>query len=130
MWMPQKLRQVLAERAKSSQYLAEIVAGTDNQQRLLNDKLTETIVVLTDLSNVLRSQLAAVVEGSRRQQKLLDEKMTVMIGVLNDTNNLLRSRLDGVVQGLDMNAQLLNSQSRMLDEKLDALIRSSHSQAS
>ena len=108
--------------AKSTQYLAEIAAGTDNQQRLLNDKLTEAIVALNDMSNVFRSKLDAVVAGSNNQQNLLNEKLSTTIALMNDQTNVLRAKLDAVIAGVD-------NQSRLLNEKLDALIKSSAGQS-
>jgi hypothetical protein len=90
MWLPQRLKRMFGHQAQSTQYLAELVVGADNQQRLLNDKLTEAIVALTDVSNVLRSRLDAIVAGSGQQQKLLNEKMSTLIGVMDSTTNLLR----------------------------------------
>src|SRR5947209_4971801 len=137
----QKLKHAFGQQARSAQYLAEIVAGIDNEQRLLNDKLTQAIVALTDISNVLRSKLDAVVAGSKHEQRLLNDRLGTTIAQLNDVANVLRSKLDGVLKGLDDNARLcnskfdaviagLNNQTRLLNDKLDALIASStrHSQ--
>jgi hypothetical protein len=129
----QHLRWVLTERARSTQLLAEIRAGSENQQRLLNDKLSEAILALNDISNVLHSKLKVVAEGSDNQQKLLDEKLGRTIDLLSNVTNMLKSRLDAVVGGLDNNSKLLNnkldaviaglnSQTRIINEKLEALI--------
>ena len=90
MWIPRKLRQMLAHRAKSTQLLAEIAAGSDNQQRLLNDKLTEVIVALNDVSKVLHSRLDAMVAGSNNQQKQLES----IIASLNSQTRLLSEKLN------------------------------------
>jgi hypothetical protein len=99
MWISQKLRQVFGQAAKSTQLLAEIRAGSDNQQRLINDKLDETIGALTDVSKVLRTKLDAVIAG------------------LDNNNRIMNSKLDAVITGL-------SNQTRLINEKLDALIAS------
>jgi hypothetical protein len=40
----QKVKQAFVHQAHSTQYLAEIAAGSDNQQQLLNEKLSEALV--------------------------------------------------------------------------------------
>src|SRR5882762_3957143 len=101
MGIVQKLKEMLSQRARSTQYLAEIAAGSDNEQRLINEKLTETVVVLTEISNLLRSKLDAVIAGSNQQQKLLNDKLSATIAQLNDVSNVMRTRLDAVVGALD-----------------------------
>jgi hypothetical protein len=98
MWIPQKLRQILGDSAKSTQYLAEIAAGSDNQQRLINDKLIEVIVALRELSNVLGPKLDAVVAGSNNQQRLLNAKLDAVIAGLNDQTRLLNDKLDAIAK--------------------------------
>ena len=98
MWIPQTLRQVLGLQARSTQYLAEIAEGTDNQQRLTNDKLTEAIVALNDVSNVLRSKLDAVIAGSDHQQQLLNDKLDAVIAGLNNQTRVLNEKLDAVIK--------------------------------
>ena len=129
----QKLKSVFVQQALSTQYLAEIAAGSDNEQRLLNEKLTQAVDTLSDMSNLLRSKLDAVVAGSKHEQRLLNERLGATVTQLNDMTNLLRSKLDGVVKSLDDHAKLsnskfdaliagLNNQTRLLNEKLDILI--------
>jgi hypothetical protein len=131
-----KLKSHIVQLLRSPQYLAAIAAGSDNEQRLLNDKLMQAIAILTDMSNVLRSKLDALVAGSKHEQRLLNERLGATIAQLNDMTNVLRSKLDGVVKGLDDHAKLsngkfdalitgLNNQTRLLNEKLDILIANS-----
>jgi hypothetical protein len=103
MWIPRKLRQMLAHPARATQLLAEIAAGSDNQQRLLNDKLTEVIVALNDISNVLRSRLDAMVVGSNNQQKQLE----AIIAALNNQTRLLSEKLDIAVTNSAPQSQLV-----------------------
>ena len=136
----QKLKQVFVQQARSTQYLAELAEGSDNEQRLLNDKLTQVIGALTDMSDVLGSKLDAVIAGSKHEQRLLNERLGATIAQLNDMSNVLRSKLDGAVGGLDDHAKLsqskfdaliagLNNQTRLLNEKLDILITNSAQQS-
>src|SRR5262249_15720622 len=108
MWIPQKLRQMLSHRARSTQYLAEIAAGSENQQHLINDKLTEVVAALTDISTVLRARLDAVVVGSDEQQKLLNDKLIEAIGAVTDVSKVLRTKLDAGVAGSNQQERLLN----------------------
>jgi hypothetical protein len=84
MWVPQKLRQMIGLQIRSTQYLAEIAAGSDNQQRIINDKLNELIGVLSDISDVQRTRLDALVAGSDHQQKLINAKLDAVIAMLDN----------------------------------------------
>jgi hypothetical protein len=91
MWIPQKLKRIFDHQARMTQYLAEIAAGTDNQQRLINDKLIEAIGALTEMSKVLHSKLDTVV------------------GRLDHNAELLNNKLDAVIAGLSNQARLHGS---------------------
>jgi len=71
-------------RVRSTQFLAEITAGSDNQQRIINEKLNEIISVLADISEVLHSRLDALVAGCDHQQKLLNAKFDAVIDRLDN----------------------------------------------
>lgn len=81
---------------RSTQYLAEIAAGSDNQQRVINDKLNEIIGVLADISDVLHSRLDALVGGCDHQQKLLNVKLDAVIARLDNQNKLLDRELNKI----------------------------------
>src|SRR5262245_52126475 len=133
MWIPEIFRRLSADWNRSSHALAQIAAGTDNQQKLINDKLTEAIVALTHMSDALRTRLDSVVAGIDQEQRLLNEKLSKVIEQLADQTGVIEPRLSAIIQGLDNNSQLLNNklnaiiagtgnQTRVLNEKLDALI--------
>lgn len=92
------LRRLFGNANKSTQYLAEIVSGTANQSRLINDKLNETMSGVDGQTRQLCGKLDAVIEG------------------LDNQSQLLNSKLEAVVLGLD-------HQSRRINEKLDTLIK-------
>ena len=75
---------------RSTQYLSEIAAGSDSQQRVINDKLNEIIGVLTDISDVLRTRLDALVAGSDHQQKLINAKLDAVIARLDNQSKAAR----------------------------------------
>jgi len=106
---------MLADRAKSTQLLAEIAAGSDNQQRLLNDKLTEAIVALNDVSNVLRSRLDAVVAGSNNQQKQLE----ALIAGLNNQTRLLNEKLDSDITNSARQSQLVGKEPNWPNRRIE-----------
>jgi hypothetical protein len=114
MWIVQKLREMLSHQARSTQYLAEIAAGNANQQRLTNEKLTEAIASLKDITNVLRAKLDALIAGSNEQQRLLNDRLNTTIAQLDGMSNLLRTRLDAVAGDLER-------QTRLVNQKLDAI---------
>jgi hypothetical protein len=95
MW--QKLKQVLGHGAKSTQLLAEIRAGSDNQQRLINDKLGETIGALMDVSNVLRNRLDAVIAGIENNSSMVNNKLDALIAGLNNQSRILNEKLDTLI---------------------------------
>src|SRR5262245_66518800 len=90
-----KLKQVFVQQARSTQHLAEIAAGSDNQQRLLNDKLTQAIVALADLSDLLRSKLDAVVAGREHEERLLNDKLGMTVGQVSEMTDVLQSKIGG-----------------------------------
>jgi hypothetical protein len=59
-----KLKRRLTANRRTPQYLAELVAGSDNQQRLFNDKIIEVIACLANMTNVMQTRLDAVIAGS------------------------------------------------------------------
>jgi hypothetical protein len=101
MGITEKLKEMLSHRARSTQYLAEIAAGGNNQQRLINDKLIEVIVTLRDLSNALSSKLDALVAGSNNQQRLLNVKLEAVIAGLNDQTRQINEKLDAIIAKKD-----------------------------
>jgi hypothetical protein len=115
MWIPRKLRQMLAHRTRSTQLLAEIAAGSDNEQRLLNDKLTEVIVALNDVSNVLHSRLDAMVAGNNNQQKQLE----AIIASLNSQTRLLSEKLDIAVRNPARRSWLVGQEPNWPDRRTE-----------
>src|SRR5271170_2596984 len=92
MWIPDKLKQIIDRQRKSTQFLAEIAAGMDNQQRLLNDKLTEAIVALNDITNELRSKPVTVATKSNGIP--VDTKLDVMIARPSNQTPLVDNQPD------------------------------------
>jgi hypothetical protein len=132
----QKLKQAFGQSARGTQHLAEIAAAMDNQQRVLNDKLTEVVVALTDMSQTLGSKLDAVVAGSGHEQALLNDKLSETVTALTDVSQTLGSKLDAVVAGSGHEQALLNDKLSeavtaltsvydVLNSKLDAVVAGS-----
>src|SRR5262249_10964346 len=97
MWIPQKLRQALGHGAESKQLLAEIRAGSKNQQRLINDKLGETVRALNDVTNVLRTKLDAVIAGLDNNSRLMNDKLDVWTAGLSNQTRVLNEKLDAII---------------------------------
>jgi hypothetical protein len=105
---------MLGQVAKSTQLLAEIRAGSDNQQRLINDKLGETIFALKDMTDMLRVKLDAIASGLERDNKLLSMKLDNAIGGLNNQTRLLNEKLDSfIAKSHDARRPAANSSDRV-----------------
>ena len=102
--------------------LREVIAGLDNQSRLINDKQTQLLERTAQLvagvanqSRLLGQKSEELIEGVANQSSLLNDKLKEL---LNDTayqTRLVGSRLEEVVLGL-------NNQSGLLNDKLLAIV--------
>jgi O-methyltransferase len=116
------LRRVVGNLADSAQLTAQIVQGTANQSRLLNDKLEALIQGLDNQSSLLNEKLEALIQGSDNQSSLLNEKLEVLIQGSDNQSSRLNEKLEALIQGSDIPSSLLNKQ-------LEALIQGSDNQS-
>jgi predicted O-methyltransferase YrrM len=75
----QNIKRLIANINKSAQYLAEIVAGTANQSRIINDKLDTAISSVEGQSHQTGDRLDAVIKTLDSQTSLMNEKLDALV---------------------------------------------------
>jgi predicted O-methyltransferase YrrM len=89
---------------RSADRLDAMVAGLDNQSRLLNDKLEEVIKGTINQSRLLNDKLEELIEGTINQSRLLNDKLEELIEGTINQSRLLNDKLMATIQR--QNAQI------------------------
>ncbi len=118
---------------RARRLLAELVRGTANQSRLINDKLGEVIEGLSNQSGIINDKVSAVIEGLDNQSGLISDRLAAVIEGLDNQSGLISDKLPRVIDGLNNQSSLindklaavidgLNNQSELINDKLGAII--------
>ncbi len=102
--------------------LREVIAGLDNQSRLINDKqvqllerTAQLVAGVANQSRLLGQKSEELIEGVANQSSMLNDKLKELLNDTADQTRLVGSRLEEVVLGL-------NNQSGLLNDKLLAIV--------
>jgi O-methyltransferase len=108
------LRRVVGNLADSAQLTAQIVQGTANQSRLLNEKLEALIQGLDNQSSLLNEKLEALIQGSDNQSSVLNKQLEALIQGSDNQSKLLNE----LVQALGNLSKLLNPELGSIHQSL------------
>ncbi len=75
----EKAKIVLRSPVEATRLLAQLVQGTANQSRLLNDRMREVIAALDNQQRILNDKLSELVEASRNQSSILNDMRNACI---------------------------------------------------
>jgi hypothetical protein len=113
-----RIVQVLKRMVQNSDAL---VAGAENQQRLLNDRLREVVAGIANQSRLLNDKLEALTVGFANQSRLLNDKLEA----LTENNGSLPS-IDGLMNRSPASAAAPQQAARIVDRILQEFVRPYH----
>jgi predicted O-methyltransferase YrrM len=83
-----------------------LVAGAENESRLLNDRLQEVVAGIANQSSLLNDKLEALALGVSNQSRLLNEKLQALNDGVGNQSRLLNDKLMAVVHRQDVLIEL------------------------
>jgi O-methyltransferase len=112
-----------------------LVAGAENQQQLLNDRLREVVAGIADQSRLLNDKLESLTAGVANQSRLLNDKlealaegMVIHSRLPNDKFGEAdpRPSIDGLLNSLPAVAATPQQAARIVDRILQEFVRPHH----
>jgi predicted O-methyltransferase YrrM len=95
--------------------LSAIVAGIDDQQRILNDKLG----AIDSQQRILHDKLSEIAEGTDNQQRILNDKLGAIAEGIDSQQRILRDKLSAIAEGTDNQQRILNDRLGVIAKGID-----------
>jgi glycosyltransferase domain-containing protein len=95
--------------------LNALVAGSDNQARILNDRLKELVAGSDNQARILNDRLKELVAGSDNQARILNDRLTELVAGSDNLARLLNEKLSALIAQSDSSMPASSSTDPSLD---------------